>query len=207
MEELRRTRRITIATILIAVFLIVVMASITRPLFVYKLAPQELVNEMMMSSPITPDDAQMYVYDSTYRFVDIRNIYDFEKDHLEGAVNIPESKLLTEDSKKLFDNWLKDSLTVIIYGEDEVQASTSWMLLTQLGYNNTQVMMGGMDYMTKLYNDQLEENESFDIEQAQYDYAKIISSFTGNADISNSEQPKKKVIIRSKKKKAAEGGC
>jgi hypothetical protein len=42
----------------------------------------------------------------------------------------------------------KDSVTVILYGKDQLEAIGTWMLLHQLGFDNIKVLLGGYDYMT-----------------------------------------------------------
>lgn len=147
------------------------------------------------------------IVDTTCVFVDIRSTFEYEADHLEKAFSIPAAKLFDEDSKALFDNWQKDSLQVILYGKNELQVNAPWMLLYQLGYTNTRLLMGGMDYIDKLYNDELAENETFNVEAPAYDYAGIIAAASSGETTTVVTQAKKKVVVRKKEKKAAEGGC
>jgi hypothetical protein len=64
-----------------------------------------------------------------------------------------------------------------------------------------------MNYINKLYSEQLAENETYNVEAPAYDYAGIIEAAkNGSPDQVQTQQPKK-VIIRKKEKKATEGGC
>jgi rhodanese-related sulfurtransferase len=208
MEELKRTKRITIAAFLFVIVLVIAFVSFKRPMFQYKITPEDMTYELMIVDQVTPEDAMMLVYDSTWVFVDVRSVGDYLRGHLENAHSIPASTLLDKETKKLFDGWHADSLTVVLYGNNELQASAPWMLLYQLGYTNTRLLMGGMNYIDKLYDDELGENETYDVEKPAYDYAGIISAASANSGSSNNAlQPKKKVVVRKKKKKAAEGGC
>ena len=151
-----------------------------------------------------------WIYDSTIAlFIYIRGMYDFERGHLENAINIPIPDLLNKENKERYDNWMNDSLTVVLYGNDELQATSAWMLMYQLGYTNMRMLQGGINYIDKLYADELGENESYNVEDPAFDFAGIVKEVKEsktNLDVKK-EEPKKKVVIRQKKKKATEGGC
>jgi len=176
-------------------------------MYEFKMTPEDMAYELMVVYQVTPEEAMEFMYDSTYVFVDVRNHYDYQADHLENAYNIHVANLLDEENKEYFDKWQADSLQVILYGEDELQVSAPWMLLYQLGYTNTRLLMGGMTYIDKLYSDGLAENETFNVETPAYDYAGIIAAASSGENTQATAQPKKKVVVRKKKKKAAEGGC
>lgn len=206
MEELKRTRRITIATVVVVLVLVIAFFAYNPPLHKYKIATKDMPFELMLATPVTPDEAMEFTWDSTYVFVDIRSEYDFDVYHLDNAVSIPSGKLLNKESKKQFDQWQKDSLQVVLYGKTELEANTPWMLLYQIGYTNTRVMMGGMDYIDMLYEGTLEDEEAYNVEMPAYDYAGIIAAVESGEVTAAAVQPKK-VMVRKKEKKAAEGGC
>lgn len=210
MKELLQTRRITIAVIVFIVILGVGLATMQKPMHEFKLTPELMADEITMIYQVTPDEAMEFMYDSAYVFVDLRSIYDFEKGHLENAVSIPIPNLLKEESKDKLVSWKEDSTTVVLYGNTELEANSAWILLYELGYDNTRVLMGGMGYLDKLYDGTLNENESFSVEDPVFDYAGIVkaASMKQNTPVVEESKPvKKKVIVRKKKKKAAEGGC
>jgi rhodanese-related sulfurtransferase len=207
MEELKRTKRITIGTFSLVIVLGIAFLSINKSPFQYKMSPEDMAYELMVVYQVTPEEAMEMLHDSSKIFVDVRNYFDYQADHLENAINIPLAKLLNEESKIYFDQWQKDSLQVILYGKNELEVSAPWMLLYQLGYTNTRLLMGGMNYIDKFYSDQLGENETFNVEMPSYDFSGIIAAAnTGDGSVTTS-QPKKKVVVRKKEKKAAEGGC
>ena len=207
MEELKRTKRITIATFSFVIVLIIAFFSFKKPMHQYQMTAEDMAYELMVIYQVTPDEGMELMYDSTVVFVDVRNYYDYQADHLENAYNIPVASLLDKESKEYFDKWQADSMQVILYGRDELQVTAPWMLLYQLGYTNTRLLMGGMDYIDKLYSDELAENETFNVETPAYDYAGIIAAASSGEGSEVTTQPKKKVVVRKKKKKAAEGGC
>ena len=207
MEELKRTRRITIGVVVFAVVVILGFLTFKKPLYVYQYTPSEMAEELYMIYQVTPEEAMELMFDSAAAvFVDVRSIYDFEKGHLENAINIPVANLLDEDNKVKFDQWVQDSTMVVLYGNDELEANAPWMLMYQLGYTNTRALMGGSGYIDKIYEDALAENETFMVEDPAADFAGIIKAASANTG-SNVVAPKKEVVVRKKKKKAAEGGC
>ncbi len=205
MEELKRTRRITIASVIAIIVLLIAIFSYKRPLR-YKMSAEDMAYELLMTYHVTPDEAMELMWDSTIVFVDMRSIYDYQADHLENAYNIPAADILEPENLELFDQWKKDSTQVILYSNTEVEATSPWMVLYQLGYNNMQILMGGMDYIDKLYSDNPPEGEAFNNEAPKYDYAAIIEA-ASSGEVEMQSQPQQKVIIRKKEKKAAEGGC
>lgn len=208
MKELKKTKRITIGSIALVLVLILAFISFKEPPYTYKLTPSEMAEELYMVYQVTPEEVMEYMYDTTAAIlIDIRSIYDYEKAHLENAYNIPVPNLLDEAYKQQFDSWLADTTLVILYGKDEMEANSPWMLLYELGYTNVRTLMGGMSYIDKLYEDTLEEGETFNVEDPRYDFAGIIAAGSVNNQNSADQVPKRKVTVRKKEKKATEGGC
>ena len=208
MKELLKTKRITIAVIVFVLIIIVGFLTIKKPSNKYEITPMALIEEISMIYQVTPDEAMEYMFDSAYVFVDIRSIKDFEKGHLENAINITVPNLLLKENTDLFNQWFKDSIMVVLYGNDELQANAPWMLMYELGYTNTRALMGGCVYIDKLYEDGLAENETFFVEDPAYDYAGIVKKASEQSGMPAVEKKeKKKVVVRKKKKKEAEGGC
>lgn len=210
MKELLKTKRITIAIIAFVVVLIIGFASLSKPLYKYEMKAGTFAEELFSIYQVTPDEAMEWMYDSTMAvFVDIRSVYDFEKGHVENAINIPIPYLLNDSHKELFEQWKKDSLMVVLYGNDELQANAPWMLMYELGYTNMRVLLGGYGYIDRLYLDELEDGESYTIEDPAYDFAGIVKEVEEDKKSVNvvKKAPKKEVVVKRKVKKSAEGGC
>jgi rhodanese-related sulfurtransferase len=152
MEELKRTRRITIAAVIAVIILLIAVFSYDKPTR-YKMSAEDMAYELLMTYHVSPDEAMELMWDSTVIFVDMRTVYEYQADHLENAYNIPAPDLLEPDNLALFDKWKEDSLRVVLYSNQEVESTSPWMVLYQLGYTNTQILMGGMDYINQLYSD------------------------------------------------------
>lgn len=206
MEELKKTRRITIAAIIAVFVLVVAIISYNKPLR-FKMSADDMAYELLMTYHVSPDEAMELMWDTATVFVDMRSVYEYQVDHLENAFNIPAADLLEKENLELFDKWKSDSLRVVLYDNNEFKATSPWMVLYQLGYTNTQILMGGMDYINELYSDNPPEGDTYNTEAPMFDYAGIIEA-AANADPGEVQaQPQKKVVVRKKEKKAAEGGC
>ncbi len=81
------------------------------------------------------------VYQTTYncRIIDVREPYEYEENHIKGAINIPLTLLL--EKHFLFINKAKHYFIICKNGSRSMTASK---FLTELNYNVTNVV-GGMD--------------------------------------------------------------
>lgn len=211
-------RKINQVTIIFTLALVILMQgcgnSVSTP-FHFKVAPTTFSEELFSIYQVTPDEAMEWMYDSTMAiFIDVRKTNEYENGHLENALNIPISQLLAIENKELYDQWLKDSISVVLYGNDQLEANSPWMLMYQLGYTNMRVLLGGYGYIDRLYLDALEEGEVYTIEDPAYDYAGIISNVKKEKELAKikkespiNQEPKKSVVVQKKEKKASEGGC
>ncbi len=208
MEELKRTRRITIGVFAFIAVIIIGLTTLKKPRDIYELTPQQMNEELILVYQVTPEEVTNLLKDSINNvFVDVRSIYDYEKGSIGNAINIPIPMLLDDDNKKLFNQWKKDSVTVVFYGNDQLQANAPWMLMYQLGYTNTKVLLGGISYLDKQKASLLTENSTFEVENPAVDFKAVIAKGNVGQKSVTTVATKKKVVVRKKKKKAAEGGC
>ena len=209
MEDFKKKSGIIISIVLLifsAIILYFRFVDKEKPLL-YSMNPDEMAYELLMVSHVSPDEAMELMWDTTVVFVDMRPEKYFVVDHIENAYNIPATSILEEENLELFDQWKRDSLRVVLYCGDETQATSPWMILYQLGYTNTQILMGGMEYINALYSDDPPAEDSYNVEAPSYDYAGIIEAAASASPGEMQAEPKKEVVVRKKKKKAAEGGC
>jgi len=208
MEELKRTKRITIGVFAFLAVIILGALTIKRPTEVYKFSPQQMNEELILVYHVTPEQAVDMLADTVSTvFVDLRSIYDYEKGNLSNSINIPIPMLLDEEKKKLFETWKEDSVTLVFYGNDQLQANAPWMMMYQLGYTNTVTLLGGKDYMDKQMDGQLTDDSNYETEYPAVDFKGIIAKGGAEKESASTQAPKKTVVVRKKKKKAAEGGC
>ncbi len=205
--------RVILAACIIPLGLIIaaVPQNTTKP---YKLTATELLAEANSRTQyIVPEEvADMLVKkDPSLQLIDVRSKDEYEKYHLEGAINIPMSDLLSEENSEILDQEVKMN---VIYSNSTVAANEAWMITRQLGYKNNYVLEGGLNYwFDAIMNPQKPGSASSDEEFAKYDFRKAASVALGGGNIealtSKESTPSATVkpIIKTPKKKKAAGGC
>lgn len=214
MKELTRTRKLTISTIVFVFILVLGFITFRTPDLVYQLSPELTLEELYnIENEIIPDEMMdILTYgDSNSVLIDVRDPYEYNKGYLGEAINIPVSEILKEESISFFEEMEKDSVIVILYGEDQLAANGPWMLLRQLGFSNIKILLGGYDYLAD------EEIDYYDmpdiplylVEEPQINFAEFIEEASLNlGQIEKQiEEPKQIKPVKRKKKVVAEGGC
>lgn len=213
--EFKHPNRSFVAFVVIFVLVIVIgLLTINRPDLKYKRTLKE-TNSILLENEdiIYPEDfAGIVEYgDETYTIVDIRNPYEYIKGHISGARNIPANSLLDKKNLKLLDTFSKDSLTVVLYGQNQLEANGPWLILKQMGYDNLRVLMGGYHYFTSgpldLYD--MPDVPEYLVEEPSYDYYGIMETLGSMSpeDVEATDQPQVVIPTRKKKESVVEGGC
>ena len=212
MKELKRTRRLTIASILFVIVIIFGMITLSKPDFEYQISPELMLEEVYnLDNEMLPDEAmEILAYeDSSFVFVDLRSAHEYNIGFLGNAIHIPVSDILDESSIEFYKRMAKDSVTIILYANDQRAANGPWMLLKQLGFNNMKVLLGGYNYIADEdidYYDMPEIPEYF-VEEPILDFAAFMEE-AGSIQVSEAEEQKKTVLpVKRKKKVISEGGC
>ncbi|MDV7392584.1 rhodanese-like domain-containing protein, partial [Arthrospira platensis SPKY1] len=112
----------------------------------FKLSVDESIQALLFSDEVVvPDEIMEAVQKngSNAVLVDVRSPAEFEKGHLENAVNIPTQHILGPENIKL---WDQSEVTYYLYGQTQLEANSAWMILRQLGYTNVRVLQGGLSY-------------------------------------------------------------
>jgi rhodanese-related sulfurtransferase len=203
MDELKRTQRITIAVLVIIGLLAIGYMVRKVPDMPYKLTADEMLKELITAGQVSPSQARDLMNDSLQTvFIDIRSPYDYEVKHIEGAINIPTAFLLDKENRKYFKNQKSLGKTVILYGQTELEATSPWILLREMGYSNMKLLLGGYVCVN-------DTGDSFVAETPKYDFAKIANGEGDEQTVKNESipKPKKTIPVRKKVKKEAEGGC
>lgn len=214
MKELTRTRRLTIITIIFVFILILGFLTFSKPEFIYKLTPEETLTELSnKENEITPGLVSEILSkeDPSFVFVDLRNPYEYGRGYIGEAINIPVSDILTKESISFFEDMQSNSVAVVLYGKDQLEANGPWMLLRQLGFDNIKILLGGYDYMTDEDIDyyDMPEIPLYFVEEPQINYAEFIENASLNSGqiVEETEEPKQIAPVKRKKKVVAEGGC
>ena len=124
-----------------------------------------------------------------------------------GSFNIPAEEILSEDWKAYL---AQEGMDIVFYSTSDVFADQAWMLCTQKGYKNLYVMQGGLNewfrtIIQPIAPDETAPTEAFEL----YSFERAASIYFGgtSAGTTTALPSKKKVTVRKKEKKAAEGGC
>lgn len=214
MKELSKTRRLTIATFVFVLVLVVGFLTFQKPEFEYILAPQEILDQISNKeneiAPALIGDI-LAKNNPSYVFVDLRNPYEYGRGYLGEAINIPVSEILAEESILFFEEMKENSVTLILYGKDQLEANGPWMLLQQLGFDNLKILLGGYDYILQKKNstDNTPEQLDYQLEEPIANFAESFKNRSSTTDESANEDNAIKQIIPIKRtsKTTKAGGC
>ncbi len=205
MKELEKTKRISIAAVLFILAVIISLLFYERPKHLYSINTDSTL-EMLMGNDyyITLDE----INNPDFVLIDIRNQYEFEKGHLEGAINIYTPELLNENNSDVFNELKENNKTVILYGNNPTETNPPFMLLYQLGYTNIKILL-----VNNTYSQNKLITKSSVIEKNSADINAFIRESHKNA--SKALKPKQEIIkppkkiipVKKKKKMPVEGGC
>lgn len=161
MKKFIKKNRIVLTALLLVILLVIALISGGKQSVSYKLNPGEALALSADSSGIISPVAVFNLVssgDKSMLLVDIRNRDEFTKGHIENALNIPVAELLGKRALEFFEETNESKNKVLLYGQDQLQAHSPWLLLRQVGYNHILVMQGGYDYYSKLpLNDSVAE--------------------------------------------------
>ncbi len=203
MKELEKTKRISIAAVITILVIIIALLSYKRPKHMY------MVNTKNTLEKITASDyflSLSEINDSESILIDVRNQYEYEKGHLENAVNVYAPEILNDANSDLFEELKQENKTVILYGTNPNEVIAPFMLLYQLGYDNVKILC-----IVNSYNQNKLIAKNVGIEKPATDISAFIKESRKKAAVKPKpiakKVPKKVIPFKKKKKKAPEGGC
>lgn len=148
--------------------------------------------------------------DPGFQIIDIRDQSEYQKFHIQTAINIPLNTLFTEDNLEYIDPYK----LIVLYSNGGTHAAQAWVLLQQMGYPNTTVLLGGLNYWVDVYsNPTPPEGVHADSEIFNYQFQVSAGNYLmGNIEATGQSQdepkPVKIKLPKSRKKaKAADEGC
>jgi len=204
MKELEKVKRISIVSTLFILAVLIGFLTFERPKNMYAMNTKTTLgklntNDYIITFKEISPEAQL---------IDIRSQYEFDKGHLENAINISTPDILSEENQGIFNELKTLNKTVVLYGKNPQEANIPFLLLYQLGFDNIKLLAVDNNYLqNKLVTNQI------DIEKPVADIKAFIDESVKNSNASNVEtntqpEPVKKVVtVQKKKKKVAEGGC
>lgn len=203
MKELEKTKRISIAAVIFILAVIIGLLTYKRPKYIYANNTKDTLEKITSENYYITLEA---LKNPDYVLIDIRNQYEFEKGHLENAINIYASEILSDDNAKVFDELKESNKTAVLYGNSPQEVNAPFLILYQLGYDNIKLLAIENSYLqNKLIS------KTSDIEKSEADVTAFINESIKNANMAPTvkavEPPKKVITVQKKKKAAAEGGC
>ena len=179
----------------------------------FRLTADELLQEAGAGVQfISPDVvADMLVQkDPSLRLIDVRTPEEFDAYHMDGAINIPLSSLLSDEYTDILH---QDAYMNVFYSNGSVYANQAWMITRQLGYENNFVLEGGLNYwFGNILSPEAPSLTSPNEEFAKYDFRKSAAAALGGRGVvaTDNVAPAVKAVrppVMSKAKKKPAGGC
>lgn len=205
MKELEKVKRISIASTLFILVILIGVLTYERPKNMYALNSKSTLEKLSTTDYLI--SIHQIDYDTDV-LIDVRSQFEFEKGHLENAINMASPEILTDENQSIL-NEIKDSKkTIVIYGKNAEEANIPFLILYQLGFDNIKLLTVELDYL----KNKLVTTDG-DIEKPVTDIKAFIDESVENlegADALMNVQnnvPKKIITVKKKKKRAAEGGC
>ena len=204
MKELEKIKRISIASTLFILAVLIGLLTYKRPKYMYALNTKDTLEK------ITSDNYLITLNDLNnpdYVLIDVRNQFEFEKGHLKNAINIYTPDILSDKNSGLFDELKETNKTAVLYGNNPQEVNAPFLILYQLGYDNIKLLAIDNSY---LQNKLITKNS--DIEKSEADITTFINESRENASIEQKVEdiikaPKRVITVQKRKKKPAEGGC
>lgn len=204
MKELEKIKRISIASTLFILAVLIGLLTYKRPKYMYALNTKDTLEK------ITSDNYLITLNDLNnpdYVLIDVRNQFEFEKGHLKNAINIYTPDILSDKNSGLFDELKETNKTAVLYGNNPQEVNAPFLILYQLGYDNIKLLAIDNSY---LQNKLITKNS--DIEKSEADITTFINESRENASIEQKiediiKAPKRVITVQKRKKKPAEGGC
>ena len=206
--------KLIVAVVLFVSVILIGLFTMRKPNLKYELSEQQTLAAILKpGEQISPGEANQLIQakNPAFLFVDLRNADEFIKGHPEGAVNIPINKLLSKENLELLKQDEKDNKTIIFYGVDQLQVTSPWLLLKQLGFEKVKVLQGGYSKFAgnqAVLADSLTKQTS-DAEAAHYNFADMVQtkSNTGKEVTTNASPQKVTIKPKPKSSAPAAGGC
>ena len=204
MKELEKTKRISIAAVITILVVLIGVLSFKRPKNMYSINTKTTLEEITSNNNFISLDS---INKENIVLVDIRNQYEYDKGHLDKALNISTTDILNEDAMDVIKQLKNENKTIVLYGDNPNEAITAFMLLYQLGFDNIKILAVKNSYD---HNKLITKN--IEVEKPVADIKAFIDESLKKAKIKPEPKkvvvPQKKVItVKKKKKLPVEGGC
>jgi len=205
-------KKTLIALLAFVILLLAGFFTMHKPLLTYKLDVKQslamLNNPDACFQPWQLADVLNHK-DKNVVLIDIRDKFTYGQGHIPGSENISAFDLTKKENIERLDGFKKQGITVVLYGNDQLQANGPWMFFHQVGFDNVKILLGGYDYYHAHKENLMasKNDQSYLKGKARYDFPKVAAK-SGSTAGKSTVKTKKPVVIRRKKKAVvASGGC
>lgn len=133
MKELEKTKKISIAAIITILVVLIAVLSYKKPKHLY------VNNTKSTLETITTNNNFVTIEDlkgENLAIIDVRNQIEFEKGHLENAINMYTPEMLSDKNSTILNDIKNNDKTIILYGTNTNDVTVPFLLLNQLGFTN-----------------------------------------------------------------------
>ena len=214
MKELEKTKRISIAAVLTILVVLIALLSYKRPKHLYTVNTQDTLEKVTNANYFM---AQNEIDNTNHVLIDIRNSFEFNKGHLDNAINISSPEILSDENSELFEKLKEENKTIVMYGNNPDEAITPHMLLSQLGFDNIKILTieNSYDQDKLITKNVMVEGAAPDVNAFIQESIKKTAEVMKKAKVKAKPiakakvvaAPKKVVPVKKKKKMPVEGGC
>ena len=202
--------RTIIALSAFVIIIIVGFLTMSKPLLTYQLNMEESIKEV--SNPdlyFNPWELEPVISKeiNSIQLFDIRDNFIYGQGHIPGAENMSANELSKEENIERLEELKEKGFTVVLYGEDELQANGPLMLFRQVGFDNVRLLLGGYQYYFENKDDlyKTKNDDVFLKGMPRYDYADMAAPKDGSINIVDDKKPVQ--VQRKQKTSVAAGGC
>ena len=204
MKELEKTKRISIASTLFILAVLIGLLTYKRPKHMYTINTQKTLEKITNNQFLVTLES---INNPDYIPIDVRSPNEFEKGHLENAINIHTPEILDETNSVFFKELKESNKTALLYGNNPHEANVPFLFLYQLGYDNIKLLA-----IQNSYSQNKLISKNCEIEKSQNDIRTFINESVKKSNVKvitkKIIKPSKKIItVQKKKKKIPEGGC
>ena len=204
MKELEKTKRISIASTLFILAVLIGLLTYKRPKHMYTINTQKTLEKITNNQFLVTLES---INNPDYIPIDVRSPNEFEKGHLENAINIHTPEILDETNSVFFKELKESNKTALLYGNNPHEANVPFLFLYQLGYDNIKLLA-----IQNSYSQNKLISKNCEIEKSQNDIRTFINESVKKSNVKvitkKIIKPAKKIIpVQKKKKKIPEGGC
>jgi len=210
MKELEKTKRISVAAVLTILIVAIAVLTYKRPKHNYSVDSKTALEQVLKTEYLASMDL---INTETDILIDVRGIYEYNKGHIENAINIFGPEILNDENSEQIEEIQNSGKNIIIYGANPNEALAPFMVLNQIGVDNVKMLPIELSYnQTQLVT------KTVDLEKSNGDISAFIAESVKKAEkaakaakakpVVKKIPPKKVVIPKKKKKKMPiEGGC